>query len=191
VFGLLLWLLLRGLGPQAVSSPASFWNWTASVVVGFNFSVLGTLLVYRWMGRLDTPMDAAFLGMAVTLCLAAAGSFFLARWSSRAVFIAGGICAIVLVPSGFLLPQGALVLAPLAAIFTGTLFPRILKIPDENLVRVYVWETYGLVWGSLAALVVPVLTGFSGLQTASGLALMAAAGAVHRAVTSAAKGEAP
>jgi hypothetical protein len=180
VLGLLLWLLLRKTRP----APASPWRWTAPFLVGFNFSTLVSLLVYRWMNCLDTPMDAAFFGTAAFLGLAALGSLLLAGVPSRAVAIAGGIGALLLLPAGFLFSQGALVLTPLAAILAGTLLPRILKGPDENLVRVYVLETYGLVWGSLAALVVPVVAGFSGLQLVAGVILLAAAGMVQRVAKS-------
>jgi len=180
VFGLLLWWLLGRFRTARSSVKTTFWSRLAPPLVGFNVTLLTALLVYRCMDHLDTSLDATFLGTAVFAVLAAAGSLLLTKAASRTIIVAAGILAVLLLTSGVLLPQGSLALILPAIILTGTFFPRILKGTDEKLIMVYTWETYGIAWGALATLFVPVIGGFSGLQVITGLALFFAAWTVAR-----------
>jgi len=154
----------------------------APIAVGFNFMACEYLMVYRLMDRLDVPMDATFLGMVLFAALAAAGGVLLSRRSSLYLLLASAIIAPALVASGFAFPRGSLFIIAGAAFVTGSFFPRILKGPDQALVRVYVWDAYGTLWGGLAALLVPVFLGFSGLQALAGPGLLLAAWSTRRAV---------
>lgn len=177
VLGLALRRTLRGRPPEERPPRLVL----APIAAGFNFMTCEYLLVYRLMDRLDVPMDATFLGMVLFAALAAAGSVLLNRYSSRYLLVVGAVIAMALVAAGFAFPPASLVIVAAAAFVTGSLFPRILKGPDQNLVRVYVWDAYGTLWGGLAALLVPVFLGFSGLQALAGPGLLLAAWSIHRA----------
>jgi spermine/spermidine synthase len=152
----------------------------ASVAVGFNFITLEYLIVYRLMDRLDIPMDATFLGMILFAGLAAAGSVLLARRSAGHIIKLCAFLALPLALAGYLLPIASLVLAAGAGFVSGSFFPRILKGLDNTLVRVYIWDAYGALWGGLLALLVPLFLGFSGHQALCGLALVIGAWTVWR-----------
>ncbi len=181
VVGLILAWTLRRTLRHSKGGPSPRGLSSAAVLVGFNFLVLEYLMVYRWMDKLDVPMDATFMGMVVFAFLAAVGSVLLAGRSSRFLVAGAGITAAALLVSGFLLPEANMAALAAAALLTGSLFPRILKGPDRDLVRVYVWDAYGTLWGAVAAVCVPLFTGFSGHQALSGLALLLAVYSVHRA----------
>ncbi len=153
----------------------------AAVAVGINFVTIEYLIVYRLLDRLDVPMDATFLGMVTFVGLAAVGGLLLARLSSSRLLAIAAIVAVMLVVTGVALPRISLLAVGAAAFLAGSLFPRILVGPDRDLVRVYVWDAYGALWGGLAALLVPLFLGFSGQQVLAGLALLTAAWAVDRA----------
>jgi SAM-dependent methyltransferase len=159
----------------------------APIAVGFNFMACEYLMVYRLMDRLDVPMDATFLGMVFFAALAAAGGVLLNRRSSLYLLVVSAIIALAMITAGFVWPRASLVIVSAAAFVTGSLFPRILKGPDQALVRVYVWDAYGTLWGGLAALLVPVFLGFSGLQALVGPGLILAAWSTHRATRHTAK----
>lgn len=151
----------------------------ASLLVGFNFMVIEYLMVYRLMRHLDIPMDATFLGMVAFAGLAAAGGVLLARRSSGQILAFSAIIAAFLATAAFLLPSSSLIFVAAAAFITGSLFPKLLRGPDDRLVRVYVFDAYGTLWGGLAALLVPLFLGFSGHQAVAALGLVMAAWSVH------------
>jgi len=183
VGGILWWFLRRKRDPDNPGTKTRGFS-VAALAAGFNFIAIEYLMVYRWLDRLDIPLDATFVGMVTFAALAALGSILLAKQSSRIVL---GLCAffaLALVVSGFLFPAAGLLLVALAAVLTGTLFPRILGGDEQRLTRVYVWDAYGALWGGLVALFVPIFTGFSGYQAITGITLVLAAWAVHRVTRS-------
>jgi predicted membrane-bound spermidine synthase len=152
----------------------------ASIAVGFNFMVVEYLMVYRLMDRLDVPMDAAFLGMVAFTGLAAAGGLLLTRHSPRSILLSCVLIAAGMAVTGLAWPRASLVLVAAAAFLTGSLFPRLLSGPDRALVRVYVWDAYGALWGGLAALLVPLFLGFSGHQVLCACSLFLSGWAMFR-----------
>jgi hypothetical protein len=180
IVGLILVWALRGTARNAASTSRSRRIPVSAFIVGFNFTILGHLMVYRLLYRLDISMNANFLGMIAFTGLAAAGAFLLTRYSPLYLLVVSITSAGLLVLSGFMLPEANLVAVATAAFLSGSLFPRILRGPDRQLARVFVWDGYGAIWGGLAALLVSLLAGFSICQALSGVVLIAASLAVHR-----------
>lgn len=181
--GAVLLLLMRRTGcarPESVSVRARGRS-LAAAAVGFNFMAIEYLLVYRLMAWLDIPMDATFLGMVIFIALAAAGGLWLTPHRPGPLLVVAWILGAVMVLAGWLAPSASFLAVAAAAPVTGALFPRLLRGSDREIVRVYTWDAYGTLWGGLAAWLIPLFAGFSGLQLVAGLALGLSALGVHRA----------
>lgn len=175
VIGLLLTWLTRG---ARVSQPTGK-RCAVAWLVGFNFMAVEYLVVYRLMNHLDIPMDATLLGMLGFTILAATGSILLTRRVGFWLPVVSVVSGAALVIAALCWQEPSLIVASVAALLTGSFFPRLLCGSDNILMRVYAWDAYGALWGGLAAISIPVVAGFSWFQAATGITLLLAGIAVH------------
>jgi len=133
----------------------------ASVLVGVNFVLMQSTMIFRFYDFFPSPLEVYFTAMIIFLAFTSLGGVVY-RWRYWPLVLpAVPLLYIVLLASYEEAGLGLTLLAlGIPSVMTGVFFPTLLEGPERRMLTVFAMDAVGALLGSILSAMIPVFIGF-------------------------------